>query len=320
MTIRILFIAAISILFSVRSEAQSFHELGSQRTESLFSTIVEELSEINKNTLPHETKELRKKLGEMRDFLDIFASIYPKKSKNLDGDAWELLREDLDVGYEDLGAFKDLFDIQNTSVDEVKYPKKETEKRLAKVLKWTASFLDNERQEAYVNLLSNVREGKFYKRAQEQQSRFYWGGSGIEADPSLSGIDNLARLAQALLQNASHDYPEALLVNDLTELHESEVFHDFRKRVRSFAKVLRLFPQLVPTQSKLRADIAILEELVSLYGDLNDKIVKFGIEKDEDDLDEIREQISTLQKSLVEWQKLKKIDLVLKRLIPAFER
>lgn len=66
------------------------------------------LRSLDADTLPHQVKSLRKALGKARDFVDVFSYAYP--SDVAGEDPWLRGRDELDDGYELLGAFKDLFD------------------------------------------------------------------------------------------------------------------------------------------------------------------------------------------------------------------
>ena len=98
------------------------------------------LEDFSHETLPHESKYLRKKVGYLRFYLDLFAFSYASSEGE---DLWLDFRKLLDRGYSLLGNYKDLFDIlaipkEKASKDSYK---KETLKRMNnEILLWKALF------------------------------------------------------------------------------------------------------------------------------------------------------------------------------------
>ena len=60
-------------------------------------------------------RAVRKKIGELRDYVDVFAYAYAARGGS---DSWYELRRALDKGYEEVGHFKDLFDAQGLKLAE----------------------------------------------------------------------------------------------------------------------------------------------------------------------------------------------------------
>jgi hypothetical protein len=98
---------------AVTSWSTSYASLADTRTTKALETFRTAIGAFSAATLPHQAKALRKQVGELRDYVDLFAYAYDKKGP---GDPWVDLRNDLDVGYETIGAFKDLFDTQGLTL------------------------------------------------------------------------------------------------------------------------------------------------------------------------------------------------------------
>ena len=113
-TPRYRWLAALALWFSLPILGQN--ENYSTAAQNTVPTHIEKLKlvleELDENTLPHEIKDkrIRKTIGQLRSYLDIFQFVYPIYE---DSDPWSLTRKLLDRGYTLLGDFKDLFDIKS---------------------------------------------------------------------------------------------------------------------------------------------------------------------------------------------------------------
>ncbi len=131
---------------AVQLDSLTYSEAAQQLIPISFEQMVPHLRSIGSKTLPHQVKkplDLRKEVLKIRDYLDIFAYAMPE-AKIDKKDAFERLRRDLDVGYEVLGAYKDLFDIQGKSELDIDYDKQDVKKRREDLLQWRDQFLARE--------------------------------------------------------------------------------------------------------------------------------------------------------------------------------
>src|SRR5262245_2700206 len=87
----------------------SYGALAATKVPPSFAATLRQVDQLGPNTLPQDAKAPRKQVAETRDFLDLFSFAYPRDN---DSDRWKKLRDELDTGYETIGAFKDLFDSQ----------------------------------------------------------------------------------------------------------------------------------------------------------------------------------------------------------------
>lgn len=225
-------------------------------------------SEVLRKTgfLPHETKDMRKRIGILRESLDLFVYSYWYTKKQ---DPWMQIRDFLDEGYELIGTYKDLYDIQNlNSPEDAVYNRAEVEPLRREIQNWWTRW-ERSASDVYIYLMTPSQEN-LYPRSKKELSRFYWGASELIPDLSLSGEANLARLCSDLLGTAAQDWPTVQKIkNPLSSLKEENQFHDFRKRLRSVARIIRTFPRLYLGTEE---DLIRLEKLSDRYGAVNDKI------------------------------------------------
>lgn len=243
------------------------------------------------DTLPHDAKLLRKSIGNVRGMLDLFAYAFHPEQVEGEGyvDHWQEFRKRLDKGYGIFGQFKDIFDRQFVPVAEANYLPyaAEVEAKRKKCQSWKKSFTKKERLNAYKKF-SYQAQNKNYIRP--NLSRFYWGAfvdkevtvneviviKNISRKPSqnLTGMENVALLMKGILRLALKDYDHAIHVGSLLTHHNSELFHDFRKRVRTVVKAnIKAFPEIVRVRdAKTNDSYNVLLDLVERFGSVNDKV------------------------------------------------
>ncbi len=270
------------------SWSSSYPAIADARVPEKFDKVASLLVKLGPQTLPHEAKSLRKKIGELRDYVDVFAFAYTEVGEK---DPWYELRHDLDTGYEEIGKFKDLFDAQGLELaekdpatgqwgegvrpEDVEYPDmQEVERRRTVALAWKAAFESRKAEHRAVVAVADAAR----LHAHRKLSRFFWGGADLEPSLQKSGLQNLGAMVRRLLELADQDYGAAAVLVDVTQLAEHEQFHDLRKRVRSVLKVLDYFPELLGSDAK--ASLELLDEFVERYGKLNDEISALGLVAD----------------------------------------
>jgi hypothetical protein len=254
--------------------------------------------------------------------VDIFAFAYDKKGP---GDPWIDLRKDLDVGYETVGAFKDLFDVQGLTLatkdaagawsegvrpDQIAYADtRELEKRRAKVLTWKAGFSAS--VQGYKAYLAHADTQKMHEHDTKEQSQFFWAGAGLAPDIRKGGLDNLSDLCRALLDRGADDYASIAHLDEVTSTDDHDAFHDLRKRVRAIVKAVGYFPELL--EPGATEPLAVATELVDRYGSLNDHITAYDLAKKSEKKD-LAGAIEKEWKDLRKWQKNAHADDQLKEL------
>ncbi len=282
------------------------------------------LTNFTENTLPHEAKDLRKLLRKYRNRLDLFAFAYPTGPGK---DLFLKLRKDIDKGYERMGDFKDLFDAQRLELAEfdsekqkwskgvrpevVTYPDLErVRSRRIKVIKWKNEFLETDRLAAYRAYTCAPDLIVFHNRRAKDLSRFFWGSEkGMMPRRELDGVDNFRWLAAESLNRALSDYPAVQLLRDL-EGETAELFHDFRKRVRTVVKIAGDI-ELLPTSNKRAKKLdELMDDVDDAYGDINDIILDLDLAVESGQIAKVtrlRAEIATEWATLRQWQTKKQV-------------
>lgn len=293
--------------------SNSYGALAATTVPVLFAELTDGLSIFDENILPHEAKELRKQIGKVRDFVDLFVFAYDPDDPK--GDLWRDLREDLDDGYEAMGAFKDVFDAQGVEPEEAEYDLEEVDELRTEVLEWKAKFEDHEAE--YADYLAHPSLKKLHDRKSKHLPRFYWREADLEPDKDLSGLENMARLTRELIEQSRDDLED---MEDLDKLHKTDnqiPFHDFRKRLRSVEKLAGYFPQIFESDEDPAALLATVELAVDHYGDINDRLIAYERAKEADDddaKDELKDLIADMWDVLQGWQEDVDLDDVLRDL------
>ena len=119
-------------------------------------------------------------------------------------------------------------------------------------------------------------------------------------------------MVKKLISISEEDYVVVRTVDDLTDSQNEEVFHDFRKRLRSILKVIGYFNQvLTVSQDEYNEILEIVGDLVTYYGDINDILTSYHLaikrehnRRAREFKREIKEEFKKVQK----WQEENKIN------------
>lgn len=281
----------------------SYGEIAALAVPRAFDEVVRLLPVLGPDTKPSDVQALRYAVAETRDLVDVFAFAYPKDG---DADEWKKIRDDLDEGYEALGHFKDLWDTQGLAdPSKAVYDAKKVKALRGAVLEWAKGFRKPKRLAESRDYLASPKKKKLTARGKGELSSNFWGGSGVEPDEKLSGLENVARLERALFENANELMDETA---DLRRLHKDDVheaFHDFRKRLRAATKVAGYLPQLFEAGDP-KDHLPLLVQAADKYGDVNDKIIAYELARergDEDRADALVDEIAKSWKSVRSWQR-----------------
>ena len=296
----------------------SYSELATNKVSPLFEEMIAQLVEFDKQTLPHEAKALRKLIGKTRAYLDIFSYAF---TFDQEFDGWEWLRDDLDKGYEKMGLFKDIFDEMGIIIavkdpetgkwsdgvkpKHIEYDEDEVKDARKKVLKWKDDFFYPMKNSFYNYYLKHTTFEIDLSRPKEVQSKFLWGGVDSLPNNSKSGFENVGNLVLQLTVLAEADYEYVKNLESLLDKEHEETFHDFRKRVRYVVKIIGYFPDILLENSTRTMDIIEqLTTMVSMFGDLNDRLISYHKAEKEDKKDKMRKigkEVNKGLENLLEW-------------------
>ena len=304
---------------AVPLESLTYSEAAQQLIPVAFSQMIPHLRSIGSKTLPHQVKkplDLRKEVLKVRDYLDIFAYALPK-AKIKKTEAFLRLRQDLDVGYAVLGSYKDLFDIQGKSVQSVDYNKQDVKKRREHLLIWLDGFLAREGE--YLAYLESIDGRTLVNRDRKELSSFYWGATELRPFIQISAQDNLRLLLKDLLVHARMEWPLVRQIkNPAKDPSDIEVFHDFRKRVRTLVKVTTYFPELMAWRSE---DLAFLKEITRRYGVISNQVAKILLLESKgktSQVKKLKDETKELWKDLQAWEVKFEVEAKLERLLEYF--
>lgn len=284
-------------------ETLTYAEAAKTFVAPAFKKLETQLVNIDKDTLPHEIKvpvDLRKAILIARDVMDLFAFAMPDSTLD-NQDAFLYLRKDLDKGYETFGAYKDLYDIQDVEPDAAKYDKDQVKEVRRKVLKWRDEFFS--RFDAYKRYLAQIKRDTLIQRDRSDLSQFYWGASSVTPEPEETAASSFRRLLYDLLDVAGEEWPEVRKIkNPTNNVDNIEMYHDFRKRMRTVLKIDTYFPELM----KLNAgEKSFLAELSRQYGIISDQVAAMENalhNKDKKKAKKISEKTEKLWKDLQDWE------------------
>lgn len=259
----------------VQTAEAGYGHLAADYVAPAYSRLLAHLSTFNNQTMPEDAKTLRKDIAFARELLDIFVYAYPKSEKR---DIWLDLRNDLDEGHAVVGAFKDLFDMQQLPEGQSPAYDETLLKTLRKrCLDWQERTLKHELARNYSGYLSQPLVDAFERRHKEALSRFYWGSVAFGPDERLTGLDNVRRLLGALVEQAVTKFPSVLDIDDIVDKHQVETFHDYRKSIRLVVTATQLIPDLIPAESNAQMLKKELSQLVSDFGNLHDIIIFYDL-------------------------------------------
>ncbi len=274
-----LFVLSCLLVFPTVSKSEttdldlSYGQLAQYELSHSLADSLQAAGAIKVDSLPHEGKSLRKIIGRFRDMIDIFAYALPATANDA---FFTELRLNLDTGYEQVGYFKDLFDVQGVDDPaDAQYDSKEVNKLLKPVLRWQKSFLNEsfvQKMSNYIAGISSANPGSLKK---SELSKFYWKQVGAEPAFQDNARDSLRDLVKGLLKKARQEEKVALNMDKILRSKDIETFHDFRKRVRAVVEICQYFPEIFAFGADDQATLALLDELVSRYGDLHDNIIRF---------------------------------------------
>jgi len=264
-------LAIFFLLFTIQTTSQPYGELAQTLVSNNYAKLCSEIPSLNNSTLPTNVKTLRKAILGARNMLDIFVLAYPNKTDNKKfADLWAKIRQDMDGGYEVIGAFQDL------PHSGANYTEADVIRLREPCILWKATFLANSKKWNYFEYLRNPSLRTLYHRP--SVPGFFWKLSGVLPDLRYSGPQNIARLAQGIILVAQSKYNNLLTLQNITESKNQHHFHDFRKLTRGILAIETDFETTIFNVSNCEHFLASVSCMKGVYdnlGDLNDLYVKY---------------------------------------------
>jgi hypothetical protein len=242
------------------SEAMRYVEAATPQLLTHYWIVLAEIDALSQSPSPAEVKatQLRKRILDLRLIMDLNAYAF-------EPGVFEAYRDAIDRAYEQLGLYKDLFDVQE--IDGFPIDQNVQAERLAKMNVALAAL----RQPTFREDLKVF----FYTRSAQplalefkNQPRI-WQIAKTGPSDRLDSVGNAALLAQAALRNLRND---GLMVDDIFNAEQEARFHDVRKALRSVLLLADMFPTLTAATASVREP---LDRVVNKYGDVNDQFVAF---------------------------------------------
>jgi hypothetical protein len=296
----------------------TYGELAALSIPPLFEDVRRSLETVGPRTAPPDVRDLRRCLGYVRDYVDVFAFAYPSDG---DDDTWREIRDDLDTGYSAMGAFKDLFDAQGIEDPKAAhYDRKQLAERREAMLEWLDHFRKPKRLARYADYLSHPKRHRLEHR---DLAKLYWREAGIEPKEELSGVENIARLERRLLGLARDELAETERLRNIARPKTTPSFHAFRKSLRCTYKLGAFFPQIFEPGADAAPLVAFITDVTDRYGDLLDRVcaVELAHERgDERAATSIEAEVERSWTTLRAWTREKDVDGSLERLREMVER
>ncbi len=255
----------ICFLFLHSAKAtESFQTAASTQLPLKVQEIIQALKLMNETTEPVDVKDLRKNLGNVKIEIDLYCPLF---SENKYKDVLKL-REQIDLGYEILGQFKDLYDTEVSAGIPAELEDIIIKRQAA--LQWRASFNKFLAKTQVLPLLSHPASKT---RECLRPPKLLWARLKTipSADDSLDEV--LEKLVADLIRSYEKDQKKLLKIDHLFKYSDEERFHDFRKGVRTVLKLIDFYPQLA-YRTKIDSKVE-LEKLIDQFGSINDLLVAY---------------------------------------------
>ena len=229
---------------------------------------------------PSNIQKVRECLLTTRDLLDVFSPVYTARSFNP-------LRELYKDGYELVGKYQDL-DHAKVTYDEELWNERRND-----VLNWKRDFDQYHQSHNVLDFLMHPiqhgcdgRVGKrtnsrYHHLRKKDQSHLFWSSQGISLpcgdDLATSSLQSLAKVQ---LENSLNYLNEILPYDQVLDVEHQEVYHNFRKELRSFMDLDDLFGFVLMPQSDSKEwndSMETLKKAKKLLGKMNDNWTAYDI-------------------------------------------
>jgi len=247
-------LAIVALLSSEPARAMTLGELAASNIVAIASNVRNASTLLTED--PKTLKPFRKSLLKMRLLIDVAGPAFPNGGSKKK-DFLLKIRDDLDLGYETLGSFQDLY------ATGVNFTEKEATTKYKACVTWRKAFLKN--LESYVEFLSNPST-TFYEH---KGSKFFWSDECPKPDQRLSAACNLMTILKCQSDNAYTIGSTVVKQDDVYADESQETFHNFRKSLRTILGCSGLNVEGL-YKSDVKAETAVFQTLYDDYGDLND--------------------------------------------------
>lgn len=255
----------LSFFFTFSVNASTYGEIAAEHVSSQLSIVTSGLANFHSKSSPVSSKQLRKDIGKLKIYLDVFTFAY-KSNLVLE------IRQQLDNGYAVIGDFKDLNDTYDNSevTDELINLKRN------KALKWKKAFNRKFVKKEYESYLINPLVSKVEKRNKEDLPKFFWAIVKFPKKEIIDGDSVIRKLLNGMVKVAKKRLEKVVELNNLFSYKRENEYHDFRKLVRAHLKLVDVFfKDEVLADQKLFNINEQLTQLISNFGDLNDLLGRF---------------------------------------------
>lgn len=254
----------------------SYSELSKLYLPQMFIFVCDDLLFLNNDTLPHETKILRKQIATLRDFLDLFVYVYDFNEKY---DIWKELRNNINDWYSFIWDFKDFYDIQDIPKNKAIYDNEQIKNYRKKILNWKKRLLDPKKYNLYLYYLNSEYLNNSFNRDKKNIFKFWWWGVDFKPNLKNNNLTEFSLFEKKLIDNALLEFEIVEKINNLDSKKNINIFHNFRKRLRFIVRIIDYFPYIIDDRMDCLESIEKLNIIVSEYWVVNDKISKLNYYK-----------------------------------------
>lgn len=255
----------IALIISVTyANAAPFSSFVSSNLVKLHFEIFNEISMVDEQTAPQDVKELRKKIGLYKIYLDLGIFLYPENN----GIKWKKLRSEIDDGYTVYGNFKDLYDISDI-VDAS--DNRNVESLRAEMLEWSNSALRNSND--WREYLAKPLTHGALKIKKKNLPKFLWAQIDYRPKAQDDANEVLYILTDEIFEKAAKDSKKFVKIKTLLKEKDEIFFHDFRKLIRTSLKLVAELPEVERMTNESSKEVLL--EMISRIGDINDVLVAY---------------------------------------------
>ena len=221
--------------------------------------IQENMEVLHPGMQPHDlgVQNYQTSLTKLCLLLELFPHVY----SNTGGDKWAEIRDEVKQGVDTLSAFRSLFKTKGAQLavwdqetqswseglrpEQVQYEKpRHLEKRRRKVLEWKEGF--HRHFEEIQQTLSRPTEEPTWHRRRKVMSSDTWGGVSQKPRAGRTGLHNLKRLIEGLVDEGREAFKEARLLTHICSPRDEQDVAQVGRRLTTLRDLLQTFPELMP--------------------------------------------------------------------------
>jgi len=131
----------------------------------------------------------------------------------------------------------------------------------------------NKKAYNYDAFITTIDKSKIFIRPKSTLSDLFWGLSSAIPLANDTAIQNIALLLDGVWQHEYSTYQSIMALPNIWDSTQHDIFHTFRKIIRSALAVISRFP---PVYNRLPSqDMDILDNAYGQFGALNDMITDY---------------------------------------------